>query len=146
MSRSDICVEVIVAGLLAGAFPASLAATAPTSPAISAIWANNGADKITRDELRASGNPGSVINRVWDGTEIRLFGARNEVVAFNLCLEAADAAANNVSVTFNRSSEIFCHMQRYKIENRVKTACQLQITDDYFTTLFYTGIQISKCF
>ena len=74
----------------------------PPSPGISAVWANNGEDKITRDELRASTNPSGVINSVWDGTVIRLFGAKNEVVAFNLCLEAASRTAHGVSVSFNR--------------------------------------------
>ena len=71
-------------------------------PGISAVWANNGEDKITRDELRASAHPASVINSVWDGSKIRIFGARNEVIAFNLCLEAGSRAAQGVSVIFNR--------------------------------------------
>jgi glycosyl hydrolase family 123/FG-GAP repeat protein len=74
----------------------------PVPPGISAVWANNGEAKITRDELRASSNPSGVINSVWDGTAIRLFGAKNEVVAFNLCLEAASRTAHGVSVSFNR--------------------------------------------
>lgn len=30
------------------------------------IWANNGQDKITKDELRATSNADSVVNSVWD--------------------------------------------------------------------------------
>lgn len=66
------------------------------------IWANNGEDKVTRDELRATQDPSAVINSIWDGDEIMLFGARNEVVVFNLILEAATADIYNVKVNFDR--------------------------------------------
>lgn len=65
------------------------------------VWANNGENKVTRDELRATQNATSVVNSVWNGQKISIFGARNEVVAFNLVLEAPLQNANNVSVTFN---------------------------------------------
>ena len=38
----------------------------------------------------------------WDGKAVHLFGARNEIVAFNLVLEAAGSRAGQVSVEFNR--------------------------------------------
>jgi hypothetical protein len=75
---------------------------------ITAVWANNGEDKVTRDELRATQSPNSstngVINSKWDGTsdgelDIQLFGARNEVVSFNLILEAAWNKADDVTVS-----------------------------------------------
>jgi hypothetical protein len=68
---------------------------------ISAIWANNGEDKVTQDELRATLGT-NVTNPVWDGTKISIFGGRNEVVAFNVILEAGAGAASNISVTFNK--------------------------------------------
>jgi len=72
---------------------------------ISAVWANEGGDKVTRDELRATNHTenltGKVINRAWDGTTVLLSGARNEVVSFNLVLEAAHASAANVTVSFD---------------------------------------------
>lgn len=68
---------------------------------ITALWANNGEDKVTRDELRASQQAG-LTNSVWDGSHINLFGARNEVVAFNVVLEAAGAGAGGVTVSFDR--------------------------------------------
>jgi len=37
---------------------------------------------------------------VWNGTQVSVFGARNEVVAFNLILEAATQGLSNVSVKF----------------------------------------------
>lgn len=65
---------------------------------ITAVWANDGGDKVTRDELRATNNPRSVFNSVWDGTSVSLFGAHNEVVAFNLVLESSASSATNVNV------------------------------------------------
>jgi hypothetical protein len=65
---------------------------------IAQVWANDGGDKVTRDELRATDDPGAVHNLVWDGTTISLFGARNEVVAFNLVLEAPTSDATDVNV------------------------------------------------
>ena len=83
--------------------PAELTTSQPgTSLAlgnIAQVWANEGSDKVTRDELRATNDLNAVLNSVWDGTTISLFGACNEVVAFNLVLEAPTADATNVNVT-----------------------------------------------
>src|SRR3990170_3374792 len=68
---------------------------------LTAVWVNEGGDKVTRDELRSSLGK-DVKNSVWDGHSIRLFGARNEVVSFNMILEAARRQAGDVSVEFNR--------------------------------------------
>src|SRR4051812_624999 len=75
---------------------------------ITGFWANNGEDKVTRDELRVARQTenltGHVINRTWDGRTINLFGAQNEVVSFNLVLEAAGDTANAVSIFFDTLS------------------------------------------
>ncbi len=63
------------------------------------IWVNNGQDKVTKDELRATSNADSVTNSVWDGSTISVFGAKNEVIAFNLILESPTQATNNVRVS-----------------------------------------------
>src|SRR5205823_4349677 len=63
------------------------------------VWVNSGDDKVTRDELRAADGM-DVTSSVWDGQTIRLFGARNEVVNFNVVLEARAGAAG-VSVSFD---------------------------------------------
>jgi len=65
------------------------------------VWANEGGDKVTRNELRAYIDSTSVINSVWDGAEISLFGARNEVVSFNLVLEAPTSDIVGVDVNLN---------------------------------------------
>ena len=67
---------------------------------ISAVWANDGGEKIIRRELRASKNPKAAHNTVWDGKIIQLFGAQNEVLSLNLVLEAKDTTARAVSVSF----------------------------------------------
>jgi Domain of unknown function (DUF4091)/Family of unknown function (DUF6067) len=66
------------------------------------IWANNGEDKVTREELRATLSKGAVYNSTWDGTTVSLFGARNEVVAFNLLIESPAVTSNNVQVQFSK--------------------------------------------
>jgi hypothetical protein len=66
---------------------------------LSAVWANEGGDKVTQDELRASASPSSVTNGVWDGHCVKVFGAKNEVVSFNLVLEAAKGPASKVAVS-----------------------------------------------
>ncbi|MFW9986720.1 MAG: hypothetical protein ACFFDJ_09170 [Candidatus Odinarchaeota archaeon] len=65
------------------------------------IWANEGGDKVTQDELRATNNPNSVLNSVWDGNGISLFGARNEVVSFNLVIEAPHSTLTGIDVTIS---------------------------------------------
>jgi len=65
---------------------------------ISAVWVNDGADKVTQDELRASTSASAVQNSLWNGRTISLFGARNEVINFNLILEAASTSASKVSI------------------------------------------------
>jgi|GEM_PF-801468 len=62
------------------------------------VWANNGEDKVSQNELRASSNPQTVINSVWDGSRINLFGARNETVSFCLVLESQGQQTTGVSV------------------------------------------------
>jgi hypothetical protein len=79
---------------------------APGAPSnLTGLWANEGGDKVTQDELRVSKKSenltGTVRNNAWDGTTIKLSGARNETVSFNLVLEAAQARAPQVAVFFN---------------------------------------------
>ena len=61
---------------------------------------------MTRNELRATNHTenqsGLTKNRTWDGSKIKLFGAKNEVVSFNLVLEAGGvSSAASVSVQFD---------------------------------------------
>ena len=69
------------------------------STALTAVWANEGGDKVTQDELRATGHTTAVVNSVWDGKCIKTFGAKDEIVSFNVVLEAATSKASKVSVS-----------------------------------------------
>src|SRR3954467_11573740 len=76
---------------------------------LSAVWANQGGDKVTQDELRKSRGVGRTLNSLWNGQGISLLGAQNEVVDFNLVLEAANAPASSVRVAFNAVSDAAGH-------------------------------------
>jgi hypothetical protein len=65
------------------------------------VWANNGEDKVTQDELRGSCSPLAVINSIWNGSTISLFAAKNEVVEFNTILEAVGENIPNVNFSFS---------------------------------------------
>ncbi|MBL7178142.1 MAG: DUF4091 domain-containing protein [Desulfobacteraceae bacterium] len=65
------------------------------------IWANDGGDKVTQDELRMVRNPAKIINSVWDGKKVSIFGARNEVVSFNLIIESHKTATRNIELSFD---------------------------------------------
>jgi hypothetical protein len=79
----------------------------PSSTAIN-VWFNEGGDKVSQDELRMSKGrenlTGKVRNRAWDGTTLKLFGARNESVSFNAIIESPNADARGISVQFDTLS------------------------------------------
>ncbi|MBI3543060.1 MAG: DUF4091 domain-containing protein [Deltaproteobacteria bacterium] len=86
---------------LTAAAVASLAAPAARAE-ISVIWANDGGDKVVQEECRASAPAQLPRNSVWDGSKVKLFAAKNEVVSFNLVIEAAVQAAESVSVKLSQ--------------------------------------------
>ena len=94
-----LCLLLALTGTKGLTLPISADGHAPAQTGISAVWANEGGDKVTQDELRATADPAAVLNSAWDGTTVSLFGARNEVVSFNLVLEAATTEAANVDVS-----------------------------------------------
>lgn len=58
------------------------------------VWAVSDGDKIERD---AQQHPGSARNAVWDGRRIRIFGGRNEIIAFQVIVEADDRGVRELS-------------------------------------------------
>ncbi len=52
---------------------------------VSVVWAIHDGAKIEQDDLH---NPQKASNSAWDGKTIHLFGARNEVIAFQVLVEA----------------------------------------------------------
>jgi len=64
---------------------------------VTRVWAVDDGEKVKQEDLNhwAKTSPN---NRVWDGTTIRVFGARNETVAFQVILEAAGGGAHEVNL------------------------------------------------
>lgn len=65
------------------------------SSGIRAVWAINDSEKIDKDDLQ---NSQKASNSVWDGHRIKIFGARNEIIAFQLICEANARGINKLSV------------------------------------------------
>ncbi len=81
---------------------------------ISFVWANTGEDKVTQDELRGTHDSSSVLNAIWNGQQINLFGAKNEVIAFNVIIEAAQADASNITIEFDSLAGAQGSVMNYK--------------------------------
>src|SRR5436190_7222398 len=60
------------------------------------IWAVNDGEKIERDDLH---NSNKTANSAWDGHRVRIFGARNEIIAFQLIVETDDKGIATLSVS-----------------------------------------------
>jgi len=67
------------------------------------VWANEGGDKVVQENIR-SFTGGDTINATWDGTTIRTFGARNEIVSFNVVVDNNGIDLSGVSVEFSKLS------------------------------------------
>ncbi|HEY6216613.1 MAG TPA: hypothetical protein VIW74_08090, partial [Pyrinomonadaceae bacterium] len=69
---------------------------APTaSGSVRVIWAVNDGEKVERDDLN---NPNKSSNSTWDGHKIKIFGARNEIIAFQVIVETDQDGATALSV------------------------------------------------
>jgi Domain of unknown function (DUF4091) len=73
-----------VRGLAAATLLAALA-PALADAGVARLWAVGDGDKVERDDLAS---PLAARNSAWDGTRIRIFGARNEVIAFQVVVES----------------------------------------------------------
>jgi hypothetical protein len=62
-----------------------LLGTSQAQGGVRRIWAVNDGEKIERDDIH---HAAAARNSAWDGRTVRLFGARNEIVAFQLIVEA----------------------------------------------------------
>src|SRR5687768_2275268 len=60
------------------------------------IWALNDGEKLERDDLN---NPNKSANSAWDGKRIKIFGARNEIIAFQLIIEADKSGISGLRVS-----------------------------------------------
>ncbi len=59
------------------------------------VWAVNDGEKIERD---ARDHPAAVRNSAWDGATVRLVGARNEIIAFQVIVEADAGGIGRLSL------------------------------------------------
>ncbi len=60
------------------------------------IWAVNDGEKVERDDLN---NPNKGANSAWDGHKIKIFGARNEIIAFQLIIESGRDGIKQLTAT-----------------------------------------------
>src|SRR5918993_1778109 len=67
----------------------------PCDAGVRRIWAVHDGEKVERDEQN---HPASARNAVWDGQTIRIFGARNEVIAFQVIVEADAGGVRELTV------------------------------------------------
>jgi hypothetical protein len=65
------------------------------SGSVREIWAVNDGEKIERDDLN---NPNKAGNSTWDNHKIKIFGARNEIIAFQLIVETDKDGVTALSV------------------------------------------------
>src|SRR5512139_499083 len=63
---------------------------------IAAIWAVNDGERIGRDDLASQYKKS---NSAWDSRRVRLFAARNEIVAFQLIIETDRKGVEKLSVS-----------------------------------------------
>lgn len=89
MTRNTITAAFIILLLLL-----TTAESSQSAGSALAIWAVSDGEKIERDELNSPHKRG---NTVWNGKRIRLFGARNEIVAFQLIAEAGPTGIRQLS-------------------------------------------------
>ncbi len=66
----------------------------PCPAGLNAVWAVGDGEKIDRDQLNS---PLKTANSVWDGKVVRLYAARNEIVAFQVIAEADSQGISGLS-------------------------------------------------
>lgn len=88
MASSLVAVAVVAAGMTAiGPRPKGAAGEL-------AVWAVHDGEKVKRDDRR---NANEARNAIWDGARIKLVAARNEIVAFQVIVEAGPTGIERLS-------------------------------------------------
>ena len=77
-----VCLAFVISGVSASA-------------SVREIWAVNDGEKIERDDLNNQNKAG---NSTWDNHRIKIFGARNEIIAFQLIVETDKDGLTALSV------------------------------------------------
>ena len=65
---------------------------------INAVWVCNDGEKIEQNDL---GNPNMAFNSAWDGSKANIFGGRNEILAFQVIVEAGGRGINSLTVSLS---------------------------------------------
>src|SRR5678816_394370 len=65
---------------------------------VQAVWAVNDGEKVERDDLN---NSNKSSNSAWDGRKVKVFGARNEIIAFQVIVQAGTSSIQKLSVSLN---------------------------------------------
>ncbi len=73
---------------------AVLVGTGYAEAGVRRVWAVNDGEKVERD---ARDHPASARNPSWDGRAVHVFGARNEVIAFQVIVEADERGVRQLS-------------------------------------------------
>lgn len=100
MRRSNENLGVALSLLIGLAVALSSVGTGIANAAVSRIWAVDDGEKVKKAD---NNHPlaTSTDNPVWNGSKISLFGAKNEVVAFQLIIEADASGAKKVDVSLD---------------------------------------------
>src|SRR5689334_11125881 len=64
-------------------------------PGLAAAWAIHDGEKVERDDLA---HPGRIANAAWRDGTARIFGGRNEIVAFQVVVESDAAGIGGLDV------------------------------------------------
>ncbi len=64
-------------------------------PGLAAVWAIHDGEKVERDDLD---HPARAENATWRGGVVRIFGGRNEIVAFQVVVESGDTGIDGLDV------------------------------------------------
>ncbi|HZG75518.1 MAG TPA: glycoside hydrolase domain-containing protein, partial [Paenibacillus sp.] len=75
---------------------AVLEAAPAGAPPVAAVWAVHDGERVRRDDAN---HPSKTGNSAWDGSKVKLFGGRNEVVAFQLIVEAGAAGIDALRIS-----------------------------------------------
>jgi hypothetical protein len=70
---------------------------------VKAIWSVNDGEKVDRDDLN---HPSKHSNSTWNGKTIKLFGARNEIIAFQVIVEADQQGIASLSARLPELSQV----------------------------------------
>ena len=73
-----------------------LATSVPAAAGVAKVWAVGDGEKVAPDTLQS---PLAARNTAWDGRTARLFGARNEVLAFQVVVQADAAGIGALTVS-----------------------------------------------